>query len=172
MAGGGTVTEYEEQMRIQRENLVALARLRRELAAADNQWRELVAAFEKANEGLRERRDALRQAVTKLEEEVKDGAVVLFKATGDRDVLPGAKFRMTKVVRYDPDKALEWAVKSAEVSVLKLNGRAFEKSVKDANPSLLKASGLDFVEVDVEPKAVLASNLEAELAKAGVAADE
>ena len=149
--------------------LIRLARLRADLEQTTRELQESKAEWEKANAGLIERKRALAEAVEELEAQVKEEAVQLFMETGDRDVLPGVSFRMTKEVRFDEKDALQWALEHQEARALKLDTRNFKKLVKDANPDLLKASGIDFVEVDIVPKAALASNLAAALAKAGVA---
>lgn len=81
---------------------------------------------------------------------VRKLGVAAYGETGDKRVHPAVTVKVYTTLAYDPTDALDYARKHLP-GALKLDKRAFEK--------VAKVAGLDFVEVDQEPRVTIARDL-------------
>jgi len=106
-------------------------------------------AFDEANAGLFQRREAARLELNEATGALRHAGLRAFQETGDLAPGPGLKVRMMKRMEYDEDEALGWAL--THKMAVSLDRVAFEK--------LARATPLDFVRVYEEPQVTIATDL-------------
>jgi hypothetical protein len=138
-------------------NLPELAELARKVAEArrnELQIRAEVAAVRaQVDAENAELFDSLRSAAistTEAELELKAATVATFNETGGKcKQWPGTSIRLMKAFIYDKAEALKWAIEHE--LCLALDTKAFE--------GLVKSNPLDFVKIEEQPSAAIASDL-------------
>jgi len=131
--------------------LLLVAKTRKNKAAFDEEVRELRDAWENAN---REKLDAateLRECLIIAEEYLRALTITAYQATGNKQPVPGVGIRENKRYTYDPKEALAWA--TSHKIALALDKKAFE--------AIAKTSDIEFVEISTEIQATIAKDLEA-----------
>lgn len=134
------------------EHLAGLVDTRRELASVKEELGRRYEQWEKENAALIERKRDLEKLASDLEELVRAMAVNIAKETGDKNPAPGVKIRTVTRLKYEPEKALDWALSRGMKEVLALNKRAFEKMAKAVKPEV--------VTVEEELQATIARDLD------------
>jgi hypothetical protein len=139
-----------------RTEAVKLATLRHEAEQREGVIRRARAEFEQTIAVQVNSLAGLRREIEATEGAVRGMALVEYEQTGEKKIIPGVEVKIGKVYSYDAEKAFAWA-QGANQFVLpaQLDKKAFEKALP-----VLK---LDFVTVDDDPKAQIASDLLAKL---------
>jgi len=102
---------------------------------------------------LQERKALLRSASEAAEQQadyVRELALAAYGKRGDKRVHPAVTIKTYTTLNYDPANALNYAREHLP-GALKLDVRAFEK--------VAKVAGLDFVEIEQEPRATIARDM-------------
>lgn len=137
------IRTIEEQARV-------VERLRREAAEDDAEWAALQAAFREENEAFLLERTATHSLLAGAEETLREMALAEYNRSLDKAPGPGIVIRIHKVISYDANKALAWAIDHR--LALALDKARFEEL---ANISV----GLDFVTRTEEPRVTIATDL-------------
>lgn len=126
-----------------------VSRLEAELKARRDAWRR---RWEEENAELIAEWGHLNTTLQVLEDEVRKKAVEVARATGDKNPAPGVKIRVVTRLKYNPARAIDWALSRGMREVLTLNKKAFEKTAKALRP--------DVVEFEEELQPTIARDLD------------
>lgn len=121
---------------------------------------ELETKFRDQNASVFQDEATYQTEKSEAEELLRKMAVAGYLQTGAKQLGPGVSVKVMKALSYDPDKAYEWAVEKK--LALKLDATAFEKIAAN--------SKIDFVAIQDDPRAQLATDLDAALKQARVLA--
>ena len=142
-----------------RETLSTLARVRRDLAARRAEARMLQVRVDSLPEAqaLQEAHRALRDAEVAegaLLRAARDCAMAAFRATGDKQPVPGVQIKVFQKTTYpDMGRLLDWCLMNAPTYV-GVDTQGFGKVAEE-----MRERGAP-VEIGLEPRATVATNLE------------
>lgn len=145
-----------------REHLITelrqLAKLRGELARAQEAWQKRLDALRETNADLLEAIDQIEGDVDQQDDHVRELARYAYEATGDKHPAPGVTVAEKTTIEYDEDRAYEWASeKDLFIQPQQLDRKAFEKFARE-NPEQV-----DFVVLGTEPQPRISRSLDEDL---------
>jgi hypothetical protein len=137
-----------------RNHLRTLADARANQLAIDEEVRRVRAEFDAANHALLANQRDGKGLIEALERDARALALALYAVTGEKSVAPGVEIKVGKEYVYGPADALAWA-RETKMCLLpeSLDEKAFKK--------IAAATPLPFVTIREEPKAFLATQLNA-----------
>ena len=128
--------------------------LRLNLAIAKAEKERLMLLWTSEHGNLLEGIALFSQQLTEAEATLRAAAIEAYKATGNKTPGPGLAIKIMTRLEYELKDALTWAIEHK--MALKLDSSAFEK--------IAKTTTLEFVRVDEEPMATIATDLDKALA--------
>ena len=131
------------------EQVKELQERRLAVEAVDDVVKLAKAAWEIDNKELLASQEQQKVQLNELEMKVRTAAVQGYELDGAKERCPGVSIKIFEELRYDPKKALAWAI--AHSMALKLEARGFEK--------VAKVQDIDFVEKREVAKAMVAQDL-------------
>lgn len=135
-------------------HLRALADLRAYLAAVTDALSQKRAQFNAENAEILGHAKTISDAVATAELQVRTLARLAYERTGEKAPAPGVEIKVAKAYSWEPAAALAWAQQTRMCLVPEsLDEKAFTK--------IAKAAPLPFVRITEEPRAFIASQLNA-----------
>ena len=122
---------------------------RNELAGLQDSLALAQGEFEKTVAPIRTRMAELKEQITFAEEVIQAQSLEAYEKHQDKKPLPGVSVKVFMVLKYEEEKALNWAVSKG--MCLSLDKKAFEK--------VASAAGLEFVEQVEEPRVQISKDL-------------
>ena len=127
-----------------------LKELRERSIAIEEEYKQAQILFKTQYAELLEKRESAKQHIIATEKSIRDTAIKIHQATGNKKLSCGVKIRLMINAYYDDRKAFEWAMEHA--IALKLDAKVFEEIAKT------RAGGskdMDFVELMQVPQATI-----------------
>ena len=128
--------------------------LRKKLAEKKAERERLMDLWNAEHKALLDSIFILAQQLPEAETSLRAAAIEAYKATGNKTPGPGLAIKIMTRLEYELKDALTWAIEHK--MALKLDSSAFEK--------IAKTTTLEFVRVDEEPMATIATDLDKALA--------